>query len=59
MPDTNKNSYNNSICKIRFGILCNGYFFKKWQVKVIENLLESGYTELCLLVINAEASEKS
>jgi hypothetical protein len=57
MQDIENIAKSNS-AKIRFGILCNSYSLKKWQINTIEKLLESGNTELCLLVINAEETEK-
>lgn len=39
--------------KLRFGILCNSYCLKKWQIRTIENLSKSGVAEICLLVVNA------
>lgn len=44
--------------KLRYGILCNGYTFKKWQVRVIENLSNSGKAEICLLIINSGPDHK-
>ncbi len=44
--------------KLRFGIFCNSYLFKKWQLKTIEHLLNSGNAELVLLVINASSNQK-
>jgi len=49
----------NSSSKLRFGILCDGLTFKKWQVRVIESLLESGLAELSVLIINNAEEEKS
>ncbi len=37
---------------LRFGIMCDGYVFKKWQGRVIESLISSGLTEPVLLIIN-------
>ncbi len=54
----NKNTQLNAD-KLRFGILCNGYHFKKWQVRIIDQLIESGNTELCLLVINKTITDKN
>lgn len=52
MPDTDNNNISETPVKLRFGLLCNGYRFKKWQIKTIESLIESGIAELCLLIIN-------
>ncbi|NTW31197.1 MAG: hypothetical protein HGB12_00955 [Bacteroidetes bacterium] len=58
MGTITKNTKPKNDKKIRFGILCNGLSFKAWQVKVIEKLLESDETELCLLIINSQIPEK-
>ncbi|MFH0866807.1 MAG: hypothetical protein V1904_11475 [Bacteroidota bacterium] len=47
-----------TVNKLRYGILCNGYTFKKWQVRVFENLSNSGTAELCLLIINSGTVSK-
>ena len=44
--------------KTRFGILCNSFSFKAWQINTIEQLLESNEIELCLIIINAETTNK-
>ena len=41
--------------KLRFGIFCNSYLLKKWQVKALEHLSISGDAELVLLVVNASS----
>jgi len=38
--------------EVRFGIMCRGYKFSKWQAKCIEKLLELPDVKLCLLVID-------
>lgn len=43
--------------KLRYGIMCNGYFLKKWQIKVVENLKSLDFVELSLIIINDENPE--
>jgi hypothetical protein len=59
MPEDRSYNKEKDSTKLRFGILCDGLIFKKWQVRVIESLLNSGIAELSLLVINSSESEKS
>ena len=40
---------------MRFGVLCNGNDFQRWQLDAIRHLLEGGHT--CeLLIVNANQS---
>ena len=58
MPTVEHSSNELNPRKLRFGIFCNSYLLKKWQVKTIEHLLSSGDAELVLLVINTSFIQK-
>jgi hypothetical protein len=58
MPVVENKSNDKNKRKLRFGIFCNSYLLKKWQLKTIEYLLGSGEAELVLLVINANVFQK-
>lgn len=58
MSENTINNKDKNSSKLRFGILCDGFTFKKWQVRVIESLLESGIAKLSLLIINSYGKEK-
>src|SRR5271157_4197896 len=58
MPLAEHNNDERNPRKLRFGIFCNSLLLKKWQLKAIEYLLESGEAELVLLVVNAATTKK-
>ncbi|MGD0711666.1 MAG: hypothetical protein ABR968_10875 [Bacteroidales bacterium] len=58
MPTIEHSSNERNPSKLRFGIFCNSYLLKKWQLQTIEHLLNSGDAELVLLVNNAVSNQK-
>lgn len=52
MPVVKSDNIEKNSSILRFGILCDGFTFKLWQVRVIESLLGSGIAELSLLIVN-------
>jgi hypothetical protein len=43
---------------LRFGVMCNGTIFPAWQAQCIKGLLDLGWVEPALLIVNDQASRK-
>jgi len=39
---------------VQFGILCNSYFLKAWQVKCLKEILSLKNTELSVFILSPE-----
>lgn len=44
--------------KVKFGIMCQGYFFPKWQALIVQNLLALENVQCELLIVNPEEETK-
>lgn len=44
--------------KIKFGLMLNGMNLYPWQIKVYEEILQTGLAECCLLIIKNEVKEE-